>query len=106
MSNFNYLKNKIFGMDYKLGKDIYYKSLRDIEFEQFDFLSPDKQLAIYLHQVLCNHDIDRCFYHYEEKDGNIDWNGYEHKKYLEKSRKILSLTNNFKLIINLIEILK
>lgn len=101
--NFNFLKNEIF-KNHQLKKDPYFKSLIDIEFEQFEYLSKDKQLAIYLHCKLCYH-TEGCIYYYEKKDEDIDWNGYEHKKYLEKARKILSLTEDIELIINLIKTL-
>jgi len=60
----------------------------------FKALPEDEQLAITLHSMLCHHNhIDGCGWEYEGSNGKDDWNGYAHKKYLEKGRKMLSFCN-------------
>lgn len=59
----------------------------DSEFKKVsDPLDINHELAEFLHTELCNHNhTDGCGWFYE---GN-DWEGYAHKKYLEKANKIL-----------------
>jgi hypothetical protein len=57
----------------------------------FKALPADEQLAITLHSLLChwNH-TDGCSWEYEGSGGKTDWNGYAHKEYLTKGRKMLA----------------
>jgi hypothetical protein len=53
-------------------------------------LTPEKLLAVNLHDTLChfNH-VDGCGWDYEFKGKAHDWKGHVHARYLEKSHKLL-----------------
>lgn len=62
------------------------------------FLSqtPEQQLAVTLHSMLCRHNhIDGCGWEYEynDKERATNWGGYAHSAYLEKARKITEFCN-------------
>ncbi len=61
----------------------------------------DKMLAEILHCTMCpiSENADQCTWCNEE-----DWNGEEHKLYLEKARKALSISD-FNTIVRLTNIL-
>jgi len=56
----------------------------------FAALSPEHQMANTLHKMLChlNH-TDVCSWEYEFSNGQIQWSGDAHSRYLIKARKIL-----------------
>jgi len=67
---------------------------RKVEFEKN---SPDMQLAIYLHSKGCHHNhTDQCGWYYETGEGNDNWNGYEHARYLEIARNMLRDNSDLK----------
>ena len=70
------------------------KIRRKLRNEYINLLSEDKKLAIELHKNLChsNH-IDCCSWHYEINGLEHDWNGYEHKKWLDKAKEILKVSD-------------
>jgi hypothetical protein len=57
--------------------------------DAFNALSPEKQLAITLHGLLChwNH-VDGCSWEYEGDKNGADWGGSAHESYLEKANKV------------------
>lgn len=54
-------------------------------------LSESQELAILLHEKLCrsNH-IDGCSWYYEFNGNEHKWEGYEHKRWLEKADELLA----------------
>lgn len=56
--------------------------------------APDKALAESLHEMTCrlNH-TDGCGWFYEFKNKEADWEGYSHKEYLAKARKLITCCN-------------
>jgi hypothetical protein len=77
----------------------------------FRALPEDERLAITLHSMLChaNH-TDGCSWGYEESGDKTEWNGYAHKRYLEKSRRVLVFTHSQSItvdsVIELINLVK
>lgn len=57
---------------------------------KFAAMKPEYQLATSLHRLLChsNH-TDGCSWEYEFSNGQIEWDKYAHKKYIEKALVIL-----------------
>ncbi len=52
-------------------------------------LSPAKQFAIALHSATCNSDhTEQCDWFYSIKDGVHDWNGWAHRRYLDKGKRL------------------
>jgi len=66
--------------------------LTDIEAEEARLLaaSDDVELAEALHDMLChwNH-TDGCGWFYEFKDGEANWDGWAHERYLKKARGVM-----------------
>lgn len=60
------------------------------QLREFKDLSPNKKLAISLHELSChwNH-TDGCGWYYEFKDGQHDWQGSSHGSYLSKAEKLI-----------------
>lgn len=56
--------------------------------------SPDGQLAIFLHDKFCrlNH-TDGCAWHYDFVKGVHNWNGYEHRRYLQEAKDLRAFIN-------------
>ena len=70
--------------------------------------SKNKKLAVILHKKFCNEKYtDRCswYYEYDIDNQKIDWNGNEHKRYLDKANKILEKTEDMELIKEIISCL-
>ncbi|AEW47378.1 hypothetical protein BCB4_0149 [Bacillus phage B4] len=68
--------------------------LHKLEKEQAEFnaLSEDKQLAITLHELMCNwNHVDGCGWQYEVSKGVHNWHGYAHKSWLENAQKLIKL---------------
>ncbi|AGY46703.1 hypothetical protein BigBertha_195 [Bacillus phage BigBertha] len=62
------------------------------EQEEFNALSEDKQLAITLHELMCNwNHTDGCGWGYETNGGTHNWDGYAHKKWLEHAQQLIKL---------------
>ena len=66
--------------------------------------SREEQLAEFLHSNLCHYNhIEECGWSYEIKNGVHNWNGCEHKRYLEKAKKMLEITEDIEVIKAIIE---
>lgn len=59
-----------------------------------DAMPPDERLAVQLHKMLChwNH-TDGCSWEYEFSNGQVEWHGHAHGKYLRKARCMLMFCN-------------
>ena len=70
-------------------------------------LSPEGQLAIFLHERLCtwNH-TDGCSWHYFVRNGAHDWTDHAHHKYLNMAREFLSHGYTVENVMGLVNILK
>lgn len=70
------------------------KIRRKLRTEYINLLSEDKKLAIELHKNLChsNH-TDQCSWYYEKNGLEDDWNRHEHKKWLDKAKEILKVSD-------------
>lgn len=57
---------------------------------KLEAMPAEHQLAIQLHETLCtwNH-TDGCSWQYEFSNGQVEWDGYAHGKYLAKARKLI-----------------
>ena len=58
---------------------------------KFLALTPEQQLAITLHKMLCHHNhVDGCGWEYEynSQTKSTEWNGHAHSRYLSKAQKI------------------
>lgn len=61
-------------------------SLRQAKLE-----SPEKQLAVILHDLLCNwNHTDGCGWFYEFKNKIPQWDSYAHADYLEKAERLIA----------------
>ena len=66
--------------------------------------SREEQLAVFLHSKLCHYNhVEECGWSYEIKNGVHNWNGCDHKRYLEKAKKMLEITEDIELIKAIIE---
>ena len=56
------------------------------EDDAFNALTPDQQMTITLHEMLCRHNhADGCGWGYEFTKGQHDWAGREHGVYMQKA---------------------
>lgn len=61
------------------------------ELVELSTIPEDERLADSLHSMLCNwNHTDGCGWYYETKNKHADWNGYHHKHWLGKARKLMS----------------
>lgn len=108
MSNYNFIPDKN-GIDditdmIDANRSAMYVRMRDYR---------PKRLAIGLHDKLCcyhNHmdGLYACGWNYEQdyiKFHSDDWNGTEHQKWLEKADKLLELTDNFILMMRIVNVI-
>lgn len=52
--------------------------------------SPERQLAIELHNLLCTHDhTEYCGWYYEISNDVHDWTRWTHERYLTKAKEVL-----------------
>ena len=77
---------------------------REIRNKYIKLLPNDKQLAIFLHSKLCHCDhTDQCGFFYEINGLEDNWNGYGHKEYLEKAKKVLKVCSDLQLLEKIFE---
>lgn len=92
------LKNHEKFMEYTLKGKIHYLNSLKVRFEN---LNSEQRLAFIIHETFCkkNHiyDCDWCYH------DDSDWNSKTKKKYLNKAKKILSIMDDDKKIIAIIE---
>jgi hypothetical protein len=64
------------------------------EDDAFNALTPEQQLAITLHDLLCRHNhADGCGWYYEISKGIHDWAGSAHGVYMQKALKLRCFCN-------------
>ncbi len=74
------------------------RQIAELEAEQaaFQAMTPNQQLAITLHDVLCNwNHTDGCGWFYEVHKGVDDWHGHAHASWLQRATKIRGLLPDF-----------
>jgi heterodisulfide reductase subunit B len=75
--------------------------------KKLDTEEPEKKLARAYHSKEChwNH-TDGCSYYYEEDSNKTDWEGFAHKEYLEKSKKLLATVgNNYDIALRVLQLI-
>lgn len=76
------------------------------EQRQIESSGPEYVLAVELHEKLChwNH-TDGCGWYYEIHNGIHDWTGSSHKRYLEKSIKMMAEGLDIDTVIKVVNLL-
>lgn len=77
-----------------LESEILYKETEIAELKQqieaLKSLTPEQQLAIFIHDQMCRHNhIDGCSWYYEIERDIHSWDESEHQKYLHKADDLL-----------------
>ena len=80
---------------------------RELHKEFVQTLPLNQRIALKLHSATCcNNHTDGCMFYYEVNGLDHDWNGYNHKRYLEKADEILKACQNEKAIFGILDVIE